>query len=330
MDVDTTDPSYWLNWRFLICALFVLGSMVFASLLIWKYERAKKSEDGRTEPRQAPAGVLYKDDLWRTCLKGIHPAWLLAFRIFAFVVLLAFIIGNAIAEGLGIFFYYTQWTFTLTTMYFAIASAFSFYGCWHDRGRVAQHKGISHIFDVEPGYYAFPRLGSSEDTSMLKSLCNHEEVNVRQIAGSVGDLFQIIYQVSAGAVVLTDIVFWLIMYPFLSAEDFGLNFYNICMHSVNILILGDALLNCMRFPMFRIAYFMLWTAAFVIYQWIIHACVNLYWPYPFMELSTPYAPLWYTVVGLLHFPCYGFFALIVKLKNLWLSRSFPDSYQAIR
>lgn len=330
MDADTTDPSYWLNWRFLICALFVLGCMAFASLLIWKYERANKSEDGRRETRQALAGVLYKDELWKTCLKGVHPAWLLAFRILAFIVLLAFIIGNAIADGLGIFFYYTQLTFTLTTIYFALASAFSFYGCWHDRGRGCRLKGVSQSFDVEQVYYAFPRVGSSENMSMLKSLCNHEEINVRQIAGFVGYLFQIMYQVSAGAVVLTDVVFWFIMYPFLTAEDLRLRFFNVCMHSVNILILGDALLNCMKFPMFRIAYFMLWTAVFVICQWIIHACVNVYWPYPFMELSTPYSPLWYTLVGLLHFPCYGFFALVVKLKHLWLSRSFPDSYQAMR
>ncbi|KAJ8438515.1 LOW QUALITY PROTEIN: hypothetical protein Cgig2_024604 [Carnegiea gigantea] len=297
MDADTTDPSYWLNWRFLICALFVLGCMAFASLLIWKYERANKSEDGRREPRQAQAGVLYKDELWRTCLKGVHPAWLLAFRILAFIVLLAFIIGNAIADGLAIFLYYTQLTFTLTTIYFALASAFSFYGCWHDRGRGCRLKGVSQSFDVEQVYYAFPRVGSSEN--MLKSLCNHEEINVRQIAGFVGYLFQIMYQVSAGAVVLTDVVFWFIMYPFLTAEDLRLHFFNVCMHSVNILILGDALLNCMfcltalkhaflalgaysgysslteclllqKFPMFRIAYFMLWTALAI----PIHGIVN--------------------------------------------------------
>ena len=30
------------------------------------------------------------------------------------------------------------------------------------------------------------------------------------------------------------------------------------------------------FPLFRIAYFVLWTGTFVVFQWIIHACVNLW------------------------------------------------------
>lgn len=80
----------------------------------------------------------------------------------------------------------------------------------------------------------------------------------------------------------------------------------VCMHSVNaVFLVGDMILNCMvsfyflsgsttllfvqfpshwmrifssfqRFPFFRIAYFVLWTAAFVIFQWIIHACVSMW------------------------------------------------------
>lgn len=319
MDIDptdTTDPSYWLNWRFLLCALFVLGSMLFASLLIWKYEGAEKSKDGRRERQQVTAGVLYKDEVWKTCLNGIHPAWLLAFRIFAFLVLLALITANIVAVGPSIFLYYTQLTFALTTIYFGLASLYSLYGCWHDHAGASHFNGTSHYIDMEQASYTVP---------MLKSLNNHEEVHAHQIASLPAYLLQILYQVSAGAVVLTDAIFWLIIYPFLSASDFRLNFYHVTMHSVNILVFGDTMLNCMRFPMFRISYFMLWTALFVIGEWIIHAFVNLYWPYPFMELSSSYAPLWYTLVGVLHFPCYGGFALLVKLKHLWLSRVFPDS-----
>lgn len=38
----------------------------------------------------------------------------------------------------------------------------------------------------------------------------------------------------------------------------------------------------------------------------------------------------YLAVGLLHIPCYGIFALLVRLKHLWLSRSFPGSSQFVR
>lgn len=29
----------------------------------------------------------------------------------------------------------------------------------------------------------------------------------------------------------------------------------------------------------------------------------------------------------MHIPCYGIFALVIRLKHFWLSRSFPESYQ---
>ncbi|XP_074295761.1 uncharacterized protein LOC141623565 isoform X2 [Silene latifolia] len=186
MGADTTDLSYWLNWRFLVSALYVFGTLISAFYLIWKYEGKGKLGDERRDGRQIPDGVVYKDELWKMCLEGIHPFWLLLFRILALGVLLAFIIGNTIVDGPGIFYYYTQLTFVLTTIYFG---------------------------------------------------------------------------------------------------------FDICAHSVNILILGDAVLNGMRFPIFRIAYFVVWTGAFVIYQWIFHVFISLPWPYPFMELSPPYSPL---------------------------------------
>ncbi|CAO2829275.1 unnamed protein product [Amaranthus hypochondriacus] len=330
MDPDTTNPSYWLNWRFLICALYVLTTMVLAGLLIWKYEGRKKVDDERREDGLVPVGALHKDDVWKTCLKSIHPAILLAFRIFAFVLLMALITGNAVVKGPGVFFFYTQWTFTLTTIYFGLASAFSIFGCWSNCNGACFSKMASQNIDPERVSLSAPKLGGSGNTSWLENLINHEEVHYHQIAGFMGYLLQIIYQVTAGAVLLTDVVFWLVIYPFLTAKDYRLAFFDISMHSVNVLILGDAILNCMRFPMFRIAYFIMWTGTFVICQWIIHACVSMRWPYPFMDLSPSYAPIWYVVVGLLHIPCYGVFALIVKLKHMWLSRSFPDSYQGIR
>ncbi|KAG5520891.1 hypothetical protein RHGRI_033453 [Rhododendron griersonianum] len=301
--------------------VFVFGSMVVSVFVIWKYEGFKKSKTEGRYNWQDTAGILYKDETWRTSLKVIRPAWLLAYRVTAFIVLLSLLILNVVLDGGGIFYYYTQWTFSLVTLYFGLASLFSIHGCrqcCHEAGgaRVDQV-----ALDAERGtYVALSLEENANKPSMSKSLHpglnSHEEYLAQKTAGIWGYIFQIIYQICAGAVVLTDCVFWFIIFPFLTSDDYSLDFIDATFHSLNaVLLLGDVILNC------------LWTSIYVIFQWIVHACVSMWWPYPFLDLSTPYAPIWYLAVGLLHLPCYGAFALIVRLKNYWLSRAFPDAIQ---
>ncbi|XP_058195524.1 uncharacterized protein LOC131311905 [Rhododendron vialii] len=324
MTANTATPSYWFNWRFLICFIWVLTAMVFASTLISKHEgpRGKPRRGGarreNQEEREA-VGMLYADEVWKPCVKGVHPGWLLAFRAIAFFVLLVLLLLNVHVDGGDIFFFYTQWTFTLVTIYFGLGSVLSVYGCfqYQDEESRADHRVNSGEFDAERGTGA-------------KHMGSNQEHSTRRIAGFWGYLFQIIFQMSAGAVMLTDCVFWFIIVPFLAIKDYRFNFLIVYMHSINaVFLLGDTALNCLRFPWFRIAYFFLWTAVYVIFQWIVHACVSLWWPYPFLDLSTPLAPLWYSSVALMHIPCYGIFVLIMKLKHFLFSKWFPHSYQCV-
>ncbi|XP_058737307.1 uncharacterized protein LOC131609593 isoform X1 [Vicia villosa] len=329
MTTDTTTSSYWLNWRFFFCALWILISMCLASYLIFKYEGFNKQRSSeRRENHQDTDGLLYEDEAWSTCLIGIHPSWLLIYRIISFIVLLALIIANVSVDGPGIFYYYTQLTFTLVTIYFGLGTCFSIYGCLlkqnEFRGRTVNGASLDAV-----STFMVPTLDGVLDIPELTKN-PHQEFHVRKIAGVWGYIFQIIYQTCAGAVFLTDFVFWFILYPLRTSNHYSLDFLVFCMHTINaVFLIGDTSLNCMRFPVFRFAYFVLWTATFVIIQWIIHACVTVWWPYPFLDLSSSYAPLWYLVVALMHFPCYGLFILIVKLKHFWLSRSFPGSTRVV-
>ncbi|RVW53078.1 hypothetical protein CK203_080613 [Vitis vinifera] len=305
MTSDTTTSSYWLNWRVLLCSIWIVMSTVFASFLIWKYEGFRNSQHENRESQNDTAGALYEDEVWKPCLKEIHPVWLLAFRVFAFFVL--------------------WWTFTLITIYFGLGSLLSMYGCYQYHNKVGGESVDDAGLDAEQGRVHGENFNLS---NTAKTSHSHDRQHVRKAAGIWAYVFQIIFQMNAGAVMLTDCVFWFIIVPFLTIKDYNLNFLIINMHTINaVFLFGDAVLNRLRFPWFRIAYFFLWTIVFVVFQWIVHAIVSLWWPYPFLDLSSPFSPLWYVLVGSTDaYPCYGVFALIMKLKHFLLAKWFPESH----
>ncbi|WMV32654.1 hypothetical protein MTR67_026039 [Solanum verrucosum] len=245
--------------------------MVVSLLLIWKYDGSSKSRSHRRENGQKKAAFLDKDDVWKTCYKAIHPNWLLAYRLIAFSLLLSLLTADVVLHGVRILYFYTQWTFTLATVYFLGGSG-------------ASTDGV----DTERGTYIAPVPENASVLIVSNGLNSHGEPH-----DYCGLALQIVFQLA------------------------------VCMHSVNaICLLGDVCLNRLRFPFFRIAYFVLWTCVFVIFQWILHIFVSLRWPYPFLDLSSQYAPLWYFAVGILHLPCYGMFAILIRIKTCWLSRLF--------
>ncbi|WVZ06107.1 hypothetical protein V8G54_019453 [Vigna mungo] len=68
------------------------------------------------------------------------------------------------------------------------------------------------------------------------------------------------------------------------------------MHTLNVFfLLGDAALNCLPVHWSGMSFFVLWTSLYVIFQWTFHAFSWIWWPYPFLTLSSPYSPLWYDI-----------------------------------
>ncbi|XP_027352984.1 uncharacterized protein LOC113863555 [Abrus precatorius] len=323
---DTTTLSYWLNWRVYLCAVCVFLSMVLAFLVIWRHERSRKFTSGKGENEQDR--TLSGDETWKPCLKEIHPVCLLAFRVLAFSSLSASLVAKIHINGGSIFYYYTQWTFTLVTIYFGCASMLSVYGCYqHKKSSTTYNVNIARI-DAEQGPYMPLLHQNTTSQSRMEHLDDpHVQIHKNQVSPIWSYIFQILFQMNAGAVMLTDCVYWIIIFPFLTLRDYNFNFMTVNMHTLNVvLLLGDATLNCLQIQWFGMSFFVIWTSIYVLFQWIIHAFVSIWWPYPFLDLSSTYAPLWYLLVALLHIPCYAFFKLIVEMKHYFLSKWFPSSY----
>ncbi|XP_047981933.1 uncharacterized protein LOC125223028 [Salvia hispanica] len=225
-------------------------------------------------------------DLWSPCWRNLHPRWLLFYRAFAFTSMAYLLYQTVAALGFIVFFFYTQWTFVLVLVYFGIATLISIQGC------------------MKPG--------EKESDEKL---------------GFLEHLMQIIYQTSAGASMITDIVFWCLLLPFMLGESFQLTLLIGSMHSVNaVFLILESALNRMPFTWFGLIYFILWSCSYVVFQWAIHACCVKWWPYPFLDLSTPWAPLWYLALALVHVPFYGLYVWLTKAKHKAFSTWFPNAF----
>uniref|UniRef100_A0A0E0JHF9 Uncharacterized protein n=1 Tax=Oryza punctata TaxID=4537 RepID=A0A0E0JHF9_ORYPU len=217
--------------------------------------------------------------MWRSRWSGVRPAWLLASRAAAVVALAGVLLWDAMTYDLTIMVYYTEWTFMLEIVYFVI------------------DESIVRLSDslMEINHGADQKGGAG--------------------LNQLGRFMQIVYQVLGGAVVLTDVVFWALIVPFMYSSHFSLNAVMGCIHSFNLVfLLIETTLNSLEFPWFRMTYFVLWTCSYVIIQWVVHVCGLTWWPYPFLNPAAPWAPLWYFCIAVLHLACYTVYWAIGEMR----------------
>lgn len=300
---------YWWRWQVPLCALIISLPGIICAILI-----KKKLKTG--DP-------LENCCLWIPCWKGLNPRWLLLYRALAFFSMAWLLYQMVASDGLFSFYFYTQWTFALVMLYFAVGTIISAQGCLSEAERLPLKDGEKDEFlNSDP-----------EDTSSANTASFRPKEKALKIlqknkqAGFLGYFMHTIYQISAGAVVLTDIVFWCVLVPLLSGKEFEVTLLIGCIHSLNaVFLIIDSALNNLPFQMFGFAYFVIWSVVYIIFQWVLHACGFTWWPYPFLELATPWAPLWYFGLAVFHVPCYGLYLLLMKAKLSAFSRLFPQAF----
>ena len=225
-------------------------------------------------------GHVTSAQLWSSCWRCLNPLCLLALRFASFVILTCFLAWDLYQYGPYIYIYYTEWTFTLVIVYFAIGTVISAYGCivYYSKelpisngksaefGKIDEEESVSSSTVNVMSYCK----GDKQD---IKLQSHYDQEYIQQRAGFWGYLMQTAYQTCAGAVIMTDLVFWCLIVPFLSIDHFQLDVLMGCMHTLNLVfLLLDAAVNSLPFPWFRLAYFVLWSCCYVVYQWVLHAC----------------------------------------------------------
>ncbi|ONM60328.1 hypothetical protein ZEAMMB73_Zm00001d022384 [Zea mays] len=227
--------AYWLRWQVLVCgALIALPTVAAAALL----------------PRlRSSAPPLRAADLWVPCWARLHPGWLLAYRAVALAAAVALLARLVVARGITVFYFYTQWTFLLVTIYFAFATAISAHGCLvysrKSLRKADESRGLLNA-DVENRDVSNSVSGErkTDETNMMMSY--YEQIVNERRAGFWGRCMEIIYQTSAGATMLTDVTYWGLLVPFFYRDKFGLALFTDGMHSLNaVFLLIDTLLNNM-------------------------------------------------------------------------------------
>ncbi|CAL9206144.1 unnamed protein product [Musa hybrid cultivar] len=329
--------AFFTHWYDLLCLAMLAGAVLVSLWGILRGEDRSKSGDDEEADRAKYGGLLANGDgderasstvrseqLWMSRWRALHPACLLALRLVAALTMVGVLLWDLRTYDWSIMLYYTEWTFSLVIIYFLIATCMSAHGCWIYAKHAKENDEANAFFKRDFGedlHATLTGTNRNRKASKSHSFCEHD--NKEQKFGFWGYLMQIAYQTSAGAVALTDIVFWGLLVPFLSVEHFKLDLLMGCMHSLNfVFLLLDTALNSLPFPWFRMAYFVLWSCIYVIFQWILHACGFSWWPYRFLQLSTPRAPLWYFCLALLHVPCYGVYSLLVTAKNTLFPKIF--------
>ena len=177
--------------------------------------------------------------------------------------------------------FYTSWNFILQGVYFFLAA-------WSTKCQ------LKHRVDERTATYM--ALVDGEDDSIVSPFGSRNRIS-RDSGVHWIDL-ELLLDVCLAASLLICVVVWTILYPYAVKTGHPekiLNGVSYCQHGLNVLLLQlDFLSTEHLVSKDTLPLIMGWPSVYAIFAWIVHGTVAKgFWPYPFLELNTPWAPLWY-------------------------------------
>lgn len=239
---------------------------------------------GRASPLMEPRG--------RWTLRGLLRFRALAALFFAVVQL-----GDLVRSRGRCLAFYTSWNFVGQGAYFAAAAAETY--------RLIE----SREADAAQAYASLREDGTSAPFRRSRAARGRRQRGWLRA--------ELLLDMLLATSILIAVVVWTILYPYavrMHAADKILNWVSYCQHGVNVVLLQiEFLATHHRVSVDSLPLMLLWPSVYTIFTWILHGTVARgFWPYPFLELDTPWAPVWYLGLLLAHL---GAFVLMLAASH---------------
>ncbi|RLN87375.1 hypothetical protein BBJ28_00001441 [Nothophytophthora sp. Chile5] len=213
--------------------------------------------------------------------------------------------------------FYTSWNFIVQGVYFGFAAV---------RTRqvlLRQHEERSH---------AYTALLDNADYDGSEGPYGERKRVGGARGGGVGWIsMDLVLDVCLATSLLISAVVWTVLYPYAVRTGHPeriLNSVSYCQHAGNVLLLQlDFFATQHRVSRDALPLMMTWPSLYAIFAWIVHGTIAKgFWPYPFLELHTPWAPVWYGGLLVAHMAA---LALVLMLSRVKRSSQQPPQTEAL-
>lgn len=252
-------PGFTLSWETVVVAAEIAAALSTSFWLLCRRDRShehERDEPTALEREQPPLAQP------RACCS---LAGLLRFRLAAVVFYASVQLYDLYRTRFLCMFFYTSWNFIAQGVYFAVAAKRTFAA--HQRSR--------------DGYTALLEPSVRVRREPLKWLT-----------------LELVLDVCLATSILISTIVWTILYPYavkLHRPETVLNPVSYCQHALNVVVLQiDFFCTQHRVSLRALPLIIAWPSVYTVFTWIVHGAIAQgFWPYPFLEVNTPYAPLWY-------------------------------------
>jgi hypothetical protein len=233
--------------------------------------------------------------------------WLLYYRGFSVAYFFIIEITDIIySEGKCLLFY-TSWNYLLQLLYFTLAT-------------IKTYKIFLAQTESPHQYSALV----DESMSFLNSKYVHRRRGWIRL--------DLILDVCLATSVLIAVVVWSILYPLAvknHTEYKFLNWISLSQHGINIIFLLVDFVSTHHVVCFdAMPLLITWPTMYSVFAWIVHGTSTKgFWPYPFMEVNTPSAPLWYGGLLAGHAISFFFVFFLSKIKHSILMETQRVSFE---